>query len=86
MNPELLVALRNAEAVAWKAIGPASDSAENAHQAIASALRLAEGLSAGPRCEAPGCEVAIEYSGIGRHRRFCSDKCRKASHRATRHH
>lgn len=87
MNTGLLVALRNAESVAWGAmLKPSTDSAEKAHQAIASALRMAEGLSAGPRCEAPGCEAVIEYSGVGRRRRFCSDKCRKAAHRATRQH
>lgn len=85
MNTELLIALRNAESAAWEAmLKPSIDSAEKTHRTIASALRMAEGLATGPRCEAPGCATVIEYSEIGRRRRFCSDKCRKTAHRATR--
>jgi hypothetical protein len=85
MNPALMTALRNAESVAWDAIAkPDSDRATAVHQAIAAALRIAEDQATGPRCEAPTCDNAIEYSGIGRHRRFCSDRCRKAAHRASR--
>ncbi|MFD4952157.1 hypothetical protein [Streptomyces sp. NPDC058451] len=85
MNADLIAALRKAEDDAWHAIkSPDSDTAAAVHQAIAAALRIAETAAAGPRCEAPTCENAIEYSGVGRHRRFCSDRCRKAAHRASR--
>jgi hypothetical protein len=85
MTADLLVALRDAESLAWKAIDdPSKDKAYDAHEAIAAALRIAETHAAGPHCEAPTCENVIEYSGIGRYRRFCSDRCRKAAHRASR--
>jgi hypothetical protein len=85
MTTDLIVALRNAESLAWKAIeNPSKDNAYDTHEAIAAALRIAETHAAGPRCEAPTCDTAIEHSGIGRYRRFCSDRCRKAAHRASR--
>lgn len=84
MTTDLMTALRDAESLAWGAIAkPDSDKATAVHQAIAAALRLAETQAAGPRCEALTCDNSIEYSGIGRHRRFCSDRCRKAAHRAS---
>lgn len=85
MDTPILVALRDAESVAWEAVGsPTADSAERTHRAIAEVLRLAERLSAEPVCEAAGCSHVVEYSGVGRPRRFCSDRCRKAAHRASR--
>ncbi|OKK19958.1 hypothetical protein AMK09_15120 [Streptomyces sp. CB02488] len=84
MTTDLMTALRNAESLAWGAITkPDTDKANKVHQAIAAALRLAETQAAGPHCEAPTCDNSIEYSGIGRHRRFCSGRCRKASHRVS---
>lgn len=85
MTTDLMTALRDAESLAWSAMAkPDSDKATAVHQAIAAALRLAEAQTAGPRCEAPTCDSSIEYSGVGRYRRFCSDRCRKAAHRASR--
>jgi hypothetical protein len=85
MTTDLMAALRDAESLTWGAITkPETDKANKVHQAIAAALRLAETQAAGLHCEAPTCDNSIEYSGIGRHRRFCSDRCRKAAHRASR--
>ena len=33
------------------------------------------------RCEGPGCEEVVEWSGRGRRKRFCSAKCQKAASR-----
>jgi hypothetical protein len=83
MNHELLAALRQAESAAWEALNtPSRDTATEAHRLIAAAMRIAEAQASGPRCEAPTCDNAVEYSGIGRHRLYCSDRCRKAAHRA----
>ena len=85
MNTSLLTALRNAEALAFNSLPRInSKEAKAVHHAIALALHIAERQAAGPHCEAPTCENPVEYSGIGRHRRFCSDRCRKAAHRARR--
>lgn len=85
MHADLIATLRKAEDAAWHAINtPDSDTATAVHQAIAAALRIAETAAAGPRCEFPACGNAIEHSGVGRRRRFCSDRCRKAAHRASR--
>lgn len=87
MTTDLLAALRNAESLAWDAMAkPDSDKASAVHQAIAAVLRIAEAQAAGPRCEAPTCDNALSYSGVGRHKRFCSGRCRKAAHRASRQH
>lgn len=85
MNTSLIEALRSAEIAAWNSLAkPTGEDMETVHQHIAEALRIAEGATAGPRCEALSCENTIEDSGIGRPRRFCSDRCRKRAHRASR--
>lgn len=84
MNTSLIEAIRSAEIAAWKSLAkPTSEDMETVHRHIAEALRIAEGATAGPRCEALSCENAIEGSGMGRPRRFCSDRCRKRAYRAS---
>lgn len=84
MNTSLIEALRSAETAAWESLAnPTSGDMGTVHRHLAEALRIAEGATVGPRCEALSCENAIDGSGIGRPRRFCSDRCRKRAHRAS---
>jgi hypothetical protein len=85
LNPSIIDAIQTAETILWKTIArPTSDGVEAAYKHIAEALRIIAAESAKPRCEAPTCENAIEDSGIGRPRRYCSDACRKRAFRASK--
>lgn len=84
MNPEILHALRQAEQAAQYAINPRWPETQAVHDAIARVLRMAEKQAATPVCEAANCTTALEYAGVGRHPRFCSNACRNRAHRAAR--
>lgn len=79
---ELIALLRDAETVLWSAVGQQVSGAEDVHQRIARALRAEASAAADGACVT--CGNALSQPEVGRPRRYCTDRCRKAAHRLRR--
>ncbi|MGC0375909.1 hypothetical protein [Streptomyces sp. SAI-229] len=79
---ELISLLHDAEPILWEALEKGISGAEEAHQKVARALRVAAAETADGACVS--CGDALTQPSTGRPRMYCGEACKKRAYRAKR--